>query len=137
MATAYPAYGTCLQQEIASVFTDIAQVRSITGPSIAKASIDSTHLKSPNGWRENVAGLKDGGEVTFELLFDPAETSHQEILDLLDEDQATNFKIIWSDDASTEWPFAATLQSASPTAELDGLLLMSVTLKVSGEITFP
>ena len=48
---------------------DIAEVTSISGPSMKVDMIDVTSHDSPDTFREFIAGLADGGEVTFEGNF--------------------------------------------------------------------
>ena len=134
---AFVGFGTCLFQKISSVFVLVAEVRSLTGPGITRETVDVTHLKSPDGFREFLPALKEGSDVTFDLNFDPGSASHKALLALKDTTIPTDFKVIWSDDDLTEWEFSATLASFEPTAEVDGPLSAAVTLKVAGAITIP
>ena len=50
-------------------FLAIAEVGSITGPNLSRASIDVTSLDSTGGYREFIGSFRDGGELTFEMNF--------------------------------------------------------------------
>lgn len=140
MATsATTGFGVLLQIDIASTFTTIAEVTSLSGPSISRDAIDVTSMDSTNGWREFIGGVIDGGEVTAEVNFLPAAATHQAVTDLLaDYTQAPgSFKIVWTDSGTTEWAFSGIVTDFSPGAEIDGQLTASITIKVSASMTLP
>jgi predicted secreted protein len=56
---------------------DIAEVISISGPSENTDSYDVTSHDSSNEFREFIAGLHDGGEVSFEANFKSSDTTGQ------------------------------------------------------------
>lgn len=121
--------GTALQLSIASVFTTIVQVMEITGPGAKPETFDATALDSGVGREKKPTGYADGGTVTFSLFFDPVAATHQALTDLITAPVVSSWKVIWSDAASTEWPFSGTLSGFEPNAALeDGL-------KADGEIT--
>lgn len=45
-------------------FTTIAEVRDISGFGYTLDELEATHMESPNGYKEYVAGLKDGDTMT-------------------------------------------------------------------------
>lgn len=74
------ATGTLLQLGDAAtteVFTTIAEVLDISGPSIEVAEIDTTSHDNV-GFRTYIPTLADGGEVTFEIEYDLAAATHVE-----------------------------------------------------------
>lgn len=115
------------------VFTDLAFVTSITPPGMSRDSIDSSHMQSPDEWRQFIAGMKDAGEVTLELNFKPGGTA---ILALMAEKNlssanATKTRRITFPDASY-FEFEAFLTNIEPEAPLDDKMVLSATFKVSG-----
>jgi predicted secreted protein len=56
---------------------DIAEVTSITGPSQSADMLDVTNHDSSDEFREYIAGLVDGGEISFEANFDSTDTNGQ------------------------------------------------------------
>lgn len=122
------------------VFTTIAEVTGITGPSLTTETIDVTSHESAGGFREFIAGLKDGGEVTFEINYIPDSASHDNTAGLLKDytdKTLRNFEIIWPDVSLTKWSFKALITSFTPEAPATGndKLSASVTMKVSGAPT--
>lgn len=41
-------------------FTAIAEVKSISGPSMSMETIDATHMESPSGYREILPSFRNG-----------------------------------------------------------------------------
>lgn len=71
-------YGTVLEIALASAPTDytyIAETKSHTPPSFTDATVDVTHMQSPNGMREYVSGLGDAGESTHEMNWVPGSAT--------------------------------------------------------------
>ncbi len=58
-------------------FTAIMGIKSISGPSIKRDTFDTTSLNSPDGFREFIGGMSDGGEVSFEAQFLQGDDAHQ------------------------------------------------------------
>src|SRR5437763_276237 len=54
-------------------YSALAECMKISGPGIDVKSVDITHLRSANGYKDFMAGFADSGELTLELLFDQAE----------------------------------------------------------------
>ena len=56
----------------AGPFAAIAGVVSITPPSKSRDAVEKTHLKSPDRYKEFIAGMKDGSEAKIGLNFAPS-----------------------------------------------------------------
>lgn len=140
--TANAAYGTAFAigdtaVEGTASYTTVAQVRNVSGPSMSGDSIDVTAHDSADGFREYVAGLRDGGEVTLDLIFDPAGATHKNAAGGLAYEyvQRTSkaYKITFPD--TTAWTFVAFVTALSPSMPVDGELSASATLKITGKPT--
>lgn len=144
MTSATSGFGTLLKQGDGGspeAFTAIAEVRSLTGPSSVMSPIDVTNHQSTSGWREFVAGLLDGGQVTMELNYLPANATHKAtsasgFLDRFENKNIINFQLVFSDAASTTWTFTGYFDGMTPTAPIDGALTASVSVKITGVVTF-
>lgn len=131
----YSAHGTQMQMGDAAdpeVFTKVAQVRDITGPGLSTNIITANDHDS-GGIATKLAGIRDGGQVTFDVAYDPADPSHEALIDAWRDRGVHSFKIIFTDDAATEWDFQAIVQQFSPSAPVEDALTASVTLEVTGE----
>ena len=135
-------YGTLLQIGDGAgpeVFTTIAEVVTISGPSLTREVIDMTNHGSPNSWREFVAGLLDGGDLTFTINYLPVNATHKKatgglLQDLVDGTKR-NFQLVFTDSGTTTWTIPAIITGFSPNAPIDDKLSADVSLKVAGEPT--
>ena len=73
MTSAISAYGAKVNWNS----HDIAEAVNITGPSESVDSLDVTNHDSSNEFREFIAGLRDGGEVSFEANFKSSDSDGQ------------------------------------------------------------
>ena len=130
--------GTTLQQTVASVFADIAQVISLDGPSMESETFEADTLdNSDAGIPYQPTGRTEGGSLSGELFLDPAMQGHNNMQFLLTDPEAEAWNLIFSDSGATEWPFAGAGISLSPTVALNDGLKASVSIKLNGLPTFP
>ena len=109
----------------------IGDVISISPVSVSVTTIDSSDLDST--WRTFIGGLKDGGDCSFEIAYDPSDASH--IALEADIDGASKaVSISWSD--ATTCTFSAIITSFSPSASLDDKLTCSIGMTITGAVTF-
>lgn len=129
------AFGTALSRGDGSsteTFLAIAHVTNVGGPSTSRDTYDVTAHDSADGWREFVGGLKDGGEVSIDVNYHPAE--HDTLAADYADTDPRNYKVAFPD--GSEWAFAALLTGFEPGAPHDGQLTASLGFKVSGKPTF-
>ena len=139
------AKGTVLGIEIAAVpgtFTDLAQVRNLDGPGLALDPLDvSAHDDGAKFYRDFIGGWHDPGELTLEVLFDPAEPTQAAGLDglllIYDDAEVHNFRIVWPPSTGADtWNFAALVSGYEPGAPFDDALTATITLKLAGAPTY-
>ena len=143
--TKYAAKGTVFAIEDAAVpgtFVAVAGVRSIDGPTLSTDEIDVSCHSSPGFKKQFVPGFGDGGSITLELLFDPADVTQDlttdGLLDLWNRGIVKNAQIIWPDAGASEWDFVnGFFTSYEVSATHDEALTASVGFKVSGAPAFP
>ena len=110
----------------------IGDLLSVSAPSVTVTTIDASDLDSD--WKIFLAGLKDGGDVTFSIAYNPSGADHVALLADVG-GGGKDFTITWSDAKTTTGNGIIT--SVSATAQMDDKLTMDVTIKCSGAITFP
>jgi predicted secreted protein len=141
MTAGSSAFGTELKigdGATSETFTTIAEVVTITGPSLAMDPLEMTNHDSPGQWEEHIGGTLRSGEVTFDLNYIPADGTHDASTGLLADFLARtvrNFELIFSDTPLTKWSFSAFVTGFEPSAPFDDKLSASVTLKVTGQPT--
>jgi len=111
--------------------TMIADVTSISPISLSLATLDTSNLDST--WRTFIGGIKDGGECTFEINYDPASTSHLTIEAAID-GTVKGILVRFSDAKDME--FDAVITSFSITAAMDSVVTASLGMKITNSITF-
>lgn len=119
-------------------FTKLAQIRDISLPSITREEIDTSH-RDQNFWRTFAKGMKDAGEITFDIMFDPALATHSSAAGLLSDfnDDGTalpNWKIIFPD--LTEWTSLGFVSGFDGDSPQDDALTADLSVKLSGQPTF-
>jgi predicted secreted protein len=127
-------YGTLIKRgdgATPEVFTAIAQPTGITPPGLSRDTIDVSAHDSPDAWREFVGGMKDGGEVSMDVNYDPSV--HDVIAADFDDPAPRSYQIVFPDADETTWTFKAILTGFEPDAPYDGKLSASLTWKVSGK----
>ncbi len=113
----------------ADTYTSLAEVLSVTPPSISVETIDATHMGSDDGFREFIASLKDGGECTVNLNYVEASATLLQTLVLAGME---TFKITFPGSSTvvfTGIPTAFTFDDVV----IDDKIAMSLTIKVSGK----
>lgn len=136
----YSGFPAVLKVDIAGTYTAIAQIRDLSGPAMSADAIESTH-RDGGGDKEFIAGLRDGGEVTFDLVFDPALTTHSPsasggLLTAFKAGSKDGYKVEFADSAPTVAAFDAIVTGFQPKMPLNDMQTADVTLKVSGAITW-
>lgn len=119
-------------------FTTIANVYDIRGPELELRTAEVTSHSSTGGWAEYVGTILDGGQVTFDIGYDPADSTHDATTGLINDMEnrtSRNFKVVFPDTGNTEWSFTALVTGFAPDAPVDGELRASVTLKITGQPT--
>ena len=132
------AFGIALERSdmapTTPVFTAIANVTNLSGPEIERETYDVTSHDSVDGWREFVGGLKDGGEVSVELNYDPRE--HDVMIADFEDTEPRDYKMVFPAQAGAgSWAFSAILTGFSQEAPVDDKFSAELTFKVSGKPT--
>lgn len=115
-----------------STYTALAEVLSVTPPSIAVETVDVTHMGSDDGFREYVASLKDGGEVTVNLNYVEASATLLQTLVLAGME---TFRITFPGSSTFTFTGIPTAFSFDDVV-IDDKVAMSLTIKVSGKPIF-
>ena len=139
MSAATLGLGTLIKKGNAAspeVFTTIAEVGTITGPSQSSEFVQVTNQDSSA--HEFIAGIVDPGEITFSVNYAPQNATHQALLTDFGDKSSDNYELVFpTGNAADKWEFAAAVTGAEVTAPIDGPIQLSVTLKVTGSVSYP
>jgi len=147
MATGYGSHGIEFQIKNSASSPDyvkVAGVTGISGPGLSMETIDVTSFDSVEQWREHRPGLKDGGEISLDLIFDPVDvtqsasgalaTAHGLLRALATSPAVVvECKLVFPDVATTEWTFNAYVTGFETSGGMADALTASATLKVTGK----
>lgn len=128
------AFGTTLERsDMASspTFAPIGNVSSFEGPNAEREAYDVTAHDSASGWREFIGGLKNGGEVTAEVHYDP--TVHDTIYGDFEDDTARDYRM--SSPVGESWEFSAFLTGFEREMPVDDKMTATLTWQVTGQPT--
>jgi predicted secreted protein len=132
----YSAYGTTLKT---AGTTAIVNVQSISGPSLSLDTEDVTSHDSSAAWEEVVGTILRSGEVSMDIVYDPAAATHKNAAGGLLYDMvsrtAVHYHLTFPSTVPTVWAFDAFVTGFEPSAPHDGALTAAVTLKLTGAPT--
>ena len=114
----------------AIVWAELDGIRDVQLPTAEIEEIDITHMGS-NGVREYTSGLRDNGEVTYELLFDEASTTHTLLQSIADSRETVQLRISFGTLVKT---FVAFVKTYEITLAYDDVNTSSVTFRISAEV---
>lgn len=126
------AYGTALKVfdiYTALAYVTVAYVRDISGPNLSLDALEDTAHDTSGAARGFLGGLLDAGEVTLDLAWDAANSSHDVLLNLLINRQGSIFQLVWPDTSQDN--FRAFVTAFEPSAPVDNLLTANVTLRLN------
>jgi len=135
----YDAYGTQLYRGTSGAGTLIAQVQSFSGPGLSADTVDVTSHDSTGAWEEVVVSILRSGELTFDIVYDPANATHKNAAGGLLADLAgrasTTYTLVFPDADTTEWAFSAFVVGFEPSMPHEGALTASCSMKITGQVT--
>lgn len=120
------------------VFTTVAEVRSINGPTMSVEVVDVTNHDSTGAVREKKPSLIDPGQISFDLNFQPNEGTHDETTGLIDRFEnrsIDNYQLVFPSTIAT-YQMAAFVVGMPITFPTDDVITSNVTLEVTGAIDF-
>ena len=123
-------YGTLLQRAGVTV----VEIVKITGPAMKADMKEVSNMLSPNTYKEFIAGLREGGDVTVEGNYIPKEATNSQTTLRTDFENGTqsSWTIVLSNALGT-WTFTAMVSALTPAIPLDDRITVTFTLKITGK----
>jgi hypothetical protein len=140
-STAITAQGIIIARFGATAFETIPNVVSFQGPGGQASVIDVTNLTSTA--KEKRVGLRDEGQLSLSLHFDPDDTVHLGLRLDRSNRARRQYKITFTDTAPaatpaatwTTWTFYGYVTQFSVQGGVDAVVEASVTIEIDGDIT--
>lgn len=133
----YLAQGTTLSVDKTGggTYTTLADIVSFDGPSNSVGKVETTNLSSPR--KTYRPGLPDGGDLSFDLQFDPADTTHTYLRSLADTPAVLTWQVSYPTlPKATLDTFEGFLTEFKPGGGgAEELITASVTIAITGAIT--
>ncbi|TAL40710.1 MAG: hypothetical protein EPN91_12570 [Salinibacterium sp.] len=132
---AQSGFGTLFQlgdgETPTETFTTIAEVINITTPEKNLATVDATHMESPQGFMEDIPTLLSSGECTLDLNFLPSSSTQASLDTAMLARRKCNCRIILPG-ALKRFEFAGYVTKLGRAMPHDDKMTMSVTVKATG-----
>jgi len=150
---ALPAINTLLQVgqgNSPETFYTLANVSSISGPSLEGNVVDVTSMSTNLPWRQKVVTLLQGGEVSFDIFWIPMLQSssgiegHVNLLTLFVNrgqsavaGQAIDFRLVFPDQDASTYTFSGFISKLSLTEKVEDVVRAACTITITGALGFP
>jgi len=112
-------------------YVNLHEVISFDAPNDSADEIEVTHLESPGGRKEYIAGMIDSGEATATLNWRPDVYAEQALLRSDAADRALRYWQFVLPSSMETITFRAFVKGMKPEVTANGALLMAVTFRVS------
>ena len=137
--SAKTAFNTQLKATISSTLTKIKDVTSLKPFGLKANTVDSSSHDSPatsggKGIVEKITGMVEMGGVSFDVNYDPTDTTHQFLESHIGE--AVVFNIVFPGTTTRTAAFTAIITGFAPDAPHNGKYTASGTLEITGAITW-
>ena len=131
-SNAVAGVGTKFYRWTNSAWAAIAEVNSITGPSMTRDFIDVTSLDSTGGFREFITGFRDAGTLTLAMNFTHA--TYTAMKADFENNAHCHYCIVLPDAQLTSLEFAGLVTEIPLTIPTDDKITADVTIKISGTV---
>lgn len=115
-----------------AAWENVAEINSITGPSMSRDTIDVTSLDSTGGYREFITGFRNPGTVTLAMNF--TRETYDMMKSDFESDTAGNYEIVLPDADITSLEFEGLVTELPLTIPADDKVTADVTIQLSGEV---
>lgn len=137
MAESKIGYGALFKVENASTpgtYDTVGEITSIKPPGVSAEILDRTTMQSPNKTKQKLGGLREWGQASVNVNFDPSDTTGHMALQAKVGETA-NYQIEFPDGET--WDFPAIASNWEPGEVTPaGIMTASFTVDLDGEPTF-
>lgn len=133
MSNAVSGKGTLFRRWSGSAWVNLAEIKSINGPTQSRETIDVTSLDSTGGYREFIGSFRDGGTVSLNMIFrrDTYDTMHDDF----ESDTVQSYEVVLPDGENTTIEFDGLVTELPLDIVADDAIMVDVTIKVTSQPT--
>ena len=113
--------------------TQVGALSSISGVELSADQVDVTTLENTTGYRDFLAGFKDGGEVPVSGYLDGADDGQAAALEAFHSGAEQECKIVFPTAIGKTWSFKGIVTKYTTGAEVDGAVTFEANVKVCGK----
>jgi predicted secreted protein len=114
--------------------TEVARLLNISPPEVTRDDMDVTDHDSPDGYKEYIPGLKDGGEVSIEGHLIPTDDTQKGLLAAVDINEPEPWTIEFPTVPKLRIAFDGYVKSCKVgDAPVDGVMTFTAAIKVTGK----
>ena len=124
--------GTEFRRWSGSSWVQLAEINSITGPTMTRDFIDVTSLDSTGGYREFITGFRDAGTISLAMNF--TRDTYDAFQDDFESPDTHYYEIVLPDVENTTLEFAGLVTEIPLTIPTDDKITADVTIKISGPV---
>lgn len=118
------------------VFTTIPEVLKLSVPGEKFDLLDISSHDNPTIYRRFMAGFSDGGVLTAEIHWTPANSVHAALQTDNHNVTLRNFKVVFPATPNNTASFSAYVEDISPNGDVGKPLTATVRLRIAGAITW-
>jgi len=131
-SNAVAGVGTVFNRWNGSAWVAVAEINSITGPSMSRDTIDVTSLDSTGGYREFITGFRNAGTVVLAMNF--TRDTYELMKTDFESNTAQNYQIDLPDVEGTSLDFEGLVTELPLTIPADDKITADVTIQVTGKV---
>lgn len=133
MTDAFSGVGTVLRKWDGTGWVSLGEVKSVSGPSMSRNTIDVTSLASTGGYSEFITGLRDPGSLTFTINF--VRSDYNMMKNDFESDTAVDYEMVLPDAQATSFEMSGLVTDLPLDVPFSDAVTCNVTIKLSGQIT--
>jgi len=115
-----------------TTYTTIGEINSITGPTMSRATIDTTALDTAGGYRTFITGFRNPGTITLNMNFTIA--TYGLMKSDFESDTPRYYRITLPDPGATTIEFQGLVTELPLTIPADDKVTANVTIQITGEV---
>lgn len=112
-----------------------AELKTIGVPKIQRDTIDATNFDS-NNYEEFILGMIRTGDCSLSFNHIPTDPGQSGLKDDLDNGTTQAFTIDFPFSSTKTLGFSGVVSSWEPTTDVNGIMMLNVSIKVSGAVTW-